>query len=241
MKWFWLFAIVIPVSLPGQTVLPGKPFIYIEGKAEMEKTADTVLLSFGVVARNADAASANKEVQAKAGQVLQLLDTNKIAEKDVVAIQLKSDPQFEKTTDGGSNEGKVVGYRVDRPFEVRVRDVRILPKLVDDLFAIGDVEFGTINAELSDKKQLQEQMWNKAIADAREKAEKTLKSAGMKIDSLYAMSPVNFTQIESELFNSQNPVLSLNRDLIVDPRQYRLPQITVSQSIHVIYLISPAK
>jgi uncharacterized protein YggE len=85
------------------------------------------------------------------------------------------------------------------------------------------------------------QVWDKAIADARQRAEKTLKATGMKIDSVYAISPVSFPRIEQEIFGELGATAGYSvGGAKPDPKQYRLPSITVSESIHVIYLISPA-
>src|SRR4051812_33029095 len=95
-----LLAVVsLPVSLFAQGGLPDKPYLYVEGKAEVEKPADMAALRFDLVARNADQAKANQEVQTKANKIFALLNEKKIAETDVVASDIKSEPQFEKNED----------------------------------------------------------------------------------------------------------------------------------------------
>jgi len=44
--------------------LPNQLYLYVEGKAEIEKPTDMVTLRFDLVARNADQTKANQEVQA---------------------------------------------------------------------------------------------------------------------------------------------------------------------------------
>ncbi|MDQ3413407.1 MAG: hypothetical protein M3480_00275, partial [Verrucomicrobiota bacterium] len=85
--------------------------------------------------------------------------------------------------------------------------------------------------------------WGAALADARTKAEKTLKTSGMTIRSVFAISPVNFPEISSRIFGSSQVAFSVARDLMNKQgvSQYRLAPVTVSQSVHVIYLIAPAK
>src|SRR5204863_6929354 len=85
----------LPLSAFAQGGLPDKPYIYVEGKAEVEKPADMVKLRFNLVARNADQARANQEVQTKANKILSLLDERKVARADVVATDLRSNPQYE--------------------------------------------------------------------------------------------------------------------------------------------------
>ena len=71
---------------------------------------------------------------------------------------------------------------------------------MDELIAFGGVEFSGIDAGLSDDKALQDEIWKNALINARERAEKTLKEIGMKIDSIFPVSPVTFPEIRQKLF-----------------------------------------
>lgn len=233
-----------PLSVLAQGGLPDKPYIYVEGKAEIEKPADMVTLRFDLVARNPDQAKANQEVQAKAHKVFALLTERKIAENDVVATDLKSEPQYENDEESGRKRGKIIGHSVKRSFSVKMRDVTAFAKLVDELLAVAGLEFSGIDAGLAKEREMQDETWEKALTNARDRAEKTLKQIGMKIDSVFAVSPVNFPTIQREIFGSSTPTAeyeSAYRQLPDDASQYRLAPITISQSVHVIYLISPAK
>ncbi|CAN5433486.1 hypothetical protein BH20VER3_BH20VER3_09560 [soil metagenome] len=238
---FLLFGLL---SLPGllfaQGGLPTQPYLYVEGKAEIEKPADMVTLRFDLVARNADQAAANQEVQVKAAKILAMLDERKIARHDVIAGDLRSEPQFQQEPVRPSEQGKIVGYAVTRPFAVKIREVPIFPELVDELLALGGVEFSGIEAGLVKEKEIQDNIWGQALADAHTRAEKTLKPLGMKIDSVFAVSPVSFPEISQRIFGS-NQVVGAYTERQRVSSQYRLAPITVSRSVHVIYLISPAK
>ena len=103
----------------------------------------------------------------------------------MIAEDLKSEAEFEQSEGYPRNRGKLIGYVVTRAFTVKVREIAAYPKLVDELIAIGGVEFAGIEPELSKNKETEDQLWDKAIANAREQAEKTLKQTGMKIDSVF--------------------------------------------------------
>ena len=79
MKPLLFVLLVLPGILLAQGGLPNQPYIYVEGKAEIEKPADIVTLRFDLVTRNIDQAKANQEVQTKATKVFALLDSKKIA------------------------------------------------------------------------------------------------------------------------------------------------------------------
>ena len=247
MKKFVLLALAsLPLSVLAQGGLPDKPYIYVEGKAEIEKPADMVTLRFDLVARNPDQAKANQEVQAKANKIFALLSEWKIAENDVVAADLKSEPQYEKQEETGRKQGKLIGYAVTRSFTVKVRDVTAFAKVVDELLAIGGTEFTGIDTGLIKEKEVRDEIFDKTLANAREQAEKTLKTMGMKIDGVFGVSPVAFTEIRSRIFGqdtSERVVVTGSYISTGDMPSsvYRLAPVSVSQSVHVIYLISPAK
>jgi uncharacterized protein YggE len=247
MKKLVLLAIAsLPLSVLAQGGLPDKPYIYVEGKAEIEKPADMVTLRFDLVARNPDQAKANQEVQAKANKIFALLTERKIAENDVVAADLKSEPQYEKQDEPGGKQGKLIGYAVTRSFTVKVRDVTAFAKIVDELLAIGGTEFSGIDTGLTKEKEVRDEIFDKTLANAREKAEKTLKTMGMKIDGVFGVSPVAFPEIRSRIFGQETSERVVVTGSYISTGDmpssvYRLAPVSISQSVHVIYLISPAK
>ena len=248
MKTLLLLLLTLPGIVWAQGGLPTQPYIYVEGKAEIEKSADFVTLSFDVVARAPGLPKANADVQAEANKVFAMLKEGKVDDKDVIAQDLRSEPQFEK--EENHSQGKIIGYTMTRPFQIKVRDIKAFPKLVDDLIAIGGIEFGAINGGLSKENETENAIWNKAVGNAREQAEKTLKATSMKIDSVFAISPVPIPEILSTMFPKKRAVgaaAGINSSSKMPtaeelgPSQYRVPPISITQIVHVIYLISPAK
>jgi uncharacterized protein YggE len=247
MKLFLLPCFLLPMSVLAQGGLPSQPYLYVEGKAEIEKPADMVTLRFDLVARNADQTKANQEIQTKANKIFALLKERKIGENDVIAADIKSEPQYENEEESRRKQGKIIGYAVTRSVSVRVRDVTAFAKLIDELLAISGIEFSGIDAGLIKEKEVRDEIFEKALANAREQADKTLKTIGMKIDSIFAISPAPFPDIYSRLFarpDTERVIVTgsyIPTSENLAPSEYRLAPVTVSSSIHVIYLISPAK
>jgi uncharacterized protein YggE len=75
---------------------------------------------------------------------------------------------------------------------------------VEKLLTIDGVEFSAIQGSVSKQKEFEDQLWDKAIADARQRADKTLKPMGMKIDSVFALSPVSFPEVQGRFFQIPN-------------------------------------
>ena len=247
-RFLLLSLLLVPISILAGDGLPDKPYIYIEGKAEVQKPPDVVTLDLELVTGAPDQPKANQDVQSRANKMIALLKGKKIAEDDIIAQNLRSEPEFEQEEAYPNRRGKLIGYKVSRPFQVKVRDVAIFPKLVDDLIAIGSVEFRGIDPGLAKQKEMENELWDKALTNARERAEKTLKPMNMKIDTVFAISPVPIPEITSTIFSKERAgdrviVTGSNIPTAEEgaPSQYRLAPITVNQIVHVIYLISPAK
>ncbi len=242
MKILLFLLLILPGMLFAQGGLPNQPYIYVEGKAEIEKPADMVTLRFDLVTRNVDQAKANQEIQTKASKVLALMDSKKIAESDVIAQDITSAPEYQEDENSTRNRRKFIDYKVTRSFSTKVRDFTIFSKLVDELIAFGGVEFAGIDAGFSKEKETQDEVWERALVNAHERADKTLKAIGMKIDSVFAVSPVAFTEIQRGILGSgASRPYAEETGPAPDPTHYRLAPIMLSQSVHVIYLISTAK
>jgi len=235
---------MVPLSVFAEGGLPDKPYIYVQGLAELEKSADIAKVRFTLVARSGDQVKANQQLQANAAKVFGILNSEKIAEADVVAQDLRSEPEFEEGPSGRTT-GKILDYKVSRPFEVKIRDVTIYPKLLEELIPVAGIEFSETETDLSNRKEMEDQLRDKALANAHDRAEKTLKAIGMKIDSVFLVSPVTPTAIESEIFGGIERLGVRSSEASYrtarNTPEYRLAPVKLSESVHVIYLISPAK
>ena len=232
------------MSLFAEGGLPDKPYIYVEGKTEIEKPADMMTLRFNVVARAPQQPKANEEVQTQANKIFAVIKDRKILENEVIAEDIRSEPEFEKGDEYSDKRGKIIGYKVSRMFQIKLRDLTAFPKLVEDLINISGVEFYGIEGALAKQKEIENETWERALANAREQADKTLEALKMKIDSIFAISPVAFPEIESGIFGVSRYASGVQQPeverVIVTP-QYRFAPVRVTQRVHVIYLISPVK
>lgn len=243
------FLLWVPSVLFAQGGLPSEPYIYVEGKAQITREPDIVTLGFTLGVRDANQTAAGEQMRVQAAKVFALLDGEKIAEKDVVAESIRSEPEYrddsETETRTKEAEHKILAHHVTRPFSVVVREVAAFPKLVDQLLALGVEKFTDISPGLTQQDELTRQVRAQALIDARSQAEETLKVERKAVSAVYAISPVPIPQISGQLLvasGSEDAVypafVSAPRKL--DPTQYRLAPIEVSQTVHVIYLIKDA-
>lgn len=250
MKRLLLPLLIVPLCVFADGGLPNQPYIYVEGKAHIEKKADIVTVRFEVVARDREQAKANQTVQATANKIFALLKDRKVADNDVIAEDVHSEPEFEEQASYPSRHGKLIGYKVTRPFEVKIRDIVAFPKLADELIGVSGVEVSATDWGLDKQTEAESEAFDKALANAREQAEKTVKLMNMKIDSVFVISPEPISEIISTMFPKDRG-LPTERVVVTGsniptaeeaaPSRYQVAPVTVVQIVHVIYLISPAK
>lgn len=207
----------------------------------MEKAADVVTLDFEISAMDPEQPTANKQVQTQANKVFQLLAKNEIPESDIVASGISSSPEYEEI-ENSEKKGKLLGYRVDRTFTAKVKDLKKFPPLVDSLLEIKGLTLSGIREEYSKHDELADNVWDVALKDAKDRADKSAKASGMKVDSVYAISPIAFPTISSAMLGASGSEKGIMYEALrQDVAHYVLAPIRVTQEVHVIYLISPTE
>lgn len=88
MNRFFLALFSLPISVLAEGGLSDRPHIYVEGRAEIQKPADMLTLKFDLVGSAPD--------QAKASKVFAMLKERKVANSDVIAENIRTEPQFEQ-------------------------------------------------------------------------------------------------------------------------------------------------
>ena len=109
-------SLLLPVCAFADGGLPTQPYIYVEGEARTEKTADMAILTFDLVTRNADQAKANLDMQAAASKVFALLDGQKVAQSDIIAGDIKSEPWLDEGYGSSGRHPKLLGRQITRSF-----------------------------------------------------------------------------------------------------------------------------
>jgi uncharacterized protein len=159
-----------------QTAFP--PAISVTGEATMSVAPDQAQVDGGVTSDAKTAREASDANNAAMGKVLLALKGAGIEEKDYQTSRLSLQPKYAPDRSGPST---VVGYRASNRVSIKVRDVNKIAGVIDVLVAAGANEIGGINFVVSQASKLLDDIREKAIADARRKAEIYAKAAGVTL------------------------------------------------------------
>jgi hypothetical protein len=176
-------AIFLAAPAMAQTVPP--PAISVTGEASVSVPPDLALVDGGVTSEAKTAREASDANNTAMGKVLLALKTAGIEQKDVQTSRLSLQPQYAPNRPGPS---PVVGYRASNRVTIRVRDVTKVANVIDTLVGAGANEIGGINFMVSQASKLLDEARDKAVADARRKAEIYARAAGVTLGAPLSIS-----------------------------------------------------
>jgi uncharacterized protein YggE len=159
--------------------------ISVTGEATVSVPPDLAQIDGGVTSEAKTAREASEANNAAMGKVLQALKGAGIEEKDVQTSRLSLQPQ---TAPNRTGPPAISGYRASNRVTIRVRDVAKVANVIDTLVGAGANEIGGINFVVSQASKLLDEARERAVADARRKAEIYAKAAGVTLGAPLSIS-----------------------------------------------------
>ena len=114
-------------------------------------------------------------------KVLQALKGAGIDDKDYPDLAAVAAAAICAPQRAGRDRRTIVGYRASNRVTIKLRDVAKVAGVIDTLVAAGANDIGGINFTVSQASKLLDEAREKAVADARRKAEIYAKAAGVTL------------------------------------------------------------
>ncbi len=176
-------ALLLGAPVLAQSDIP--PAISVTGEASISVPPDLAAVDAGVASDAKTAREASEANSIAMGKVLAALKAVNIDAKDIQTSRLSLQPQYAPNRAGPSS---VVGYRASNRVTVRIRDVTKVAGVIDALVGAGANDIGNISFEVSQASKLLDDAREKAVADARRKAEIYAKAAGVTLGAPLSIS-----------------------------------------------------
>jgi uncharacterized protein YggE len=175
--------------------------VSVSGHGEVLAVPDIATFSFSVVSDKATVADAQADATAKANAITEYLKGAGVDEKDIQTSDYSVSPQYEyqnavcpsavNPLNGGAVSSGTVycppgkqtlkGYEVRQTTTIKVRDTAKAGDLLTGVGSKGATEVSGLNFTFDDPEGVQTQARDKAIANAKEKADKLAKSLGVSL------------------------------------------------------------
>ena len=178
-------AMLLATPALSQTVPP--PAISVTGEANVSVPPDQAQIDGGVATDAKTAREASDANNAAMGKVLLALKGAGIDEKDYQTSRLSLQPQYATSSKTAERPG-VVGFRASNRVTIKIRDVTKVASVIDVLVGAGANEIGGINFMVSQASKLLDEAREKAVADARRKAEIYARAAGVTLGAPLSVS-----------------------------------------------------
>lgn len=187
---------------------PSQPTsIVVSGTGDVFAVPDIAVFSFSVVENGKTVKDAQDKATTKMNASLAAIKAAGVDDKDVKTIGYNAYPQYEDTNAKTSIcalngycpppvvNRTISGYEVTQTVEVKVRDTAQAGDLLTKVGATGVSNVSGLDFQVDDQTKLEDQAREKAIADARGKAEKLASDLGVDLDGV-----IGFTD------NSSGPI-----------------------------------
>jgi uncharacterized protein len=153
--------------------------IVVVGEGEASAPPDTAEIQVGVVTLAASAAQALQANNFAVEKLFKALDARQIAKQDLQTSNFSVTPEY-KQGPQGQQLSQIVAYQVRNQLSVKIRQLTKLGPILDELVHGGANQVNGIGFSVADPSRILDTAREKAIADARRKADVYARAAGIK-------------------------------------------------------------
>lgn len=168
------------------------PSMSVDGIGEVKVTPNVAEFSFSVTTKEKTAETAQSSTSARAADIITMLKAAGVEDKDIKTVDFNIAPHYPDVVYPGncgdtwtpcppSAEAKPDGFDAVQSVSVKVRDLSKAGHLVAEVSKKGASYISGIGFSLDDKKPSQNEARDKAITDAKAKAEKIASQLGLHI------------------------------------------------------------
>jgi len=168
-------------STPAVNLSSQQQGIWVSGTGKVSVAPDIATLRLGIEAQETSVAVAQSEAAAAMDKVMAALTENGVAKKDIQTQYFN----IRRVTkwDNNREEEVVIGYRVTNMVTAKIREMDRVGEIIDDIaLAGGDlIRIDNIGFSVEDPSAYYEEVREKAVVDAKTKAEQLADFAGVKL------------------------------------------------------------
>ena len=173
----------VPTSVSGPDITIGgqQEGIWVSGQGEVQATPDIAVINLGVQAQAPTVAEAQSQATQAMQSVMTALEAAGIPEKDIRTTSYNIWQQ--SRWDPDKQEEYVIGYEVSNSIAVTIREVADAGEIIDSVAKAGgdNIRMNGIRFEVEDPSAYVDQAREKAVADAKKKAQQLADLADVKL------------------------------------------------------------
>lgn len=167
----------IPFSVTSVTTQKSDTF-QVSGEGKVTATPDVAQVTVGVQANAATVKAAQDQLNSNINKVSDAIKKLGIEGKD---IQTTNYNIFPVRGDFNAGPSKITGFEASTNLEIKVRQLEKANSVIDAATSSGANQVGGINFDIDDKSKLENEARQKAVDEAKKKAEAASRIAGFRL------------------------------------------------------------
>lgn len=152
--------------------------VTFNGEGSVLAKPDVAVIDLSIVTEAATSKAAQDDNSAKSRAVTEFLKKQDVDEKDIKTTGYNIYPQYHYPRDG---KPQISGYQVNQTVQVKVRDLDKTDVVLDGIVAAGANQVNNFQLTIDEPDKLQAEAREKAIKNAKEKADKLKKQLGIDL------------------------------------------------------------
>ncbi|MGI6706362.1 MAG: SIMPL domain-containing protein [Clostridia bacterium] len=207
--------------------------VNVIGNGKTNVKPDVAYINIGVATQNANAKQAQAENAKIMDSVVKKIKALGIKEEDIQTIRYNMDAQYDYPPD---RKPVLTGYQVTNIVQVRIQDIQKTGDVLDEAAKAGANQAFEIRFALKDMDTVYKKALEKAVADAKSKADSIAKASNIQL-----MGPVSISESGTAHYLINGNRYSRDAALKVDMEYGSTPisigELEVSASVTVSYAI----
>ena len=206
--------------------------ISVSGEGSVLVSADHATVSLGITARNKDVQQAQQQANQAIASIRASLKENGIAEEDINTGMINIYANY----DYSSENEMISGYTANATLAIRLSDTALAGQVIDLAFAAGANTLEGISFYAEDTEAAKKEALEKAVADARQKAEILAAAMGMTISSVKTIQEGAVYSFDSGVNNFSKERVEMEADTATGATTVvQAAKISVQANITIVF------
>jgi uncharacterized protein len=169
----------IPFSINSVTTTKSDTF-NVTGEGTVAIKPDIALLNVGISTQDTTVKAAQEQINSVSTKVAEAIKKLGIDQKDIKTSNYNINPDY----DFRSGTQKITGYTASTNLTIKVRDIDKVNEVIDVSTANGANQVGSISFDVDDRSKAENEAREKAVLEAKKKAESAAKIAGFRLGKM---------------------------------------------------------
>jgi uncharacterized protein YggE len=171
----------------GQTP-SNEPTLSVQGAGVVRVAPDIATVRLGISVEGDSASSVQAQANAVASAILDAVQSEGIAERQVQTARLQLFPIYARQVPGENNTPRIIGYRASNTVTIRVESLSEVGDVIDAGLEAGANQLEGVGFGLDDDREAREDALRQAVGEARSKAEVMADALDVDLDGILSIS-----------------------------------------------------